>query len=426
MQAIVEMKCSCSAEEKRLRVHVDGMSSLASGPNSTLGWLVLGRCLHAGSKTQYTSFATLHKLHRRKQWPWSARSFLPHGPSATIQGLVQWCRCDSTAYNRSAVFASLNSLIEILRPLVIPHLIVSRAFLDSSCFLMQRSKHSIVANDEEPEDILDVAMEQAQLILTHHRLVFTLTNEIERKVFHAQMPTKLLLAYASAFAILIHAVGVISERKLREPLQSSASHRLLSMSSMVTTADGFMPILMHQLRLDTTSPIAMMETNTNPNSQYLDLNGPDAVPPQALIDLVRKQLQLRQSSERCTAPTCIASIVDGRLKLCMGCQSVQYCSRRCQKRAWNNLEVGHRTLCGMLVAIPNMDAATASTEDMETISYVMSHLKQIMLLKLKALSPAIDIQTQSDLSNEVFLYAWSRLQTGSVADSESEVQEKEG
>jgi hypothetical protein len=54
-----------------------------------------------------------------------------------------------------------------------------------------------------------------------------------------------------------------------------------------------------------------------------------------------------QWSRRCYGPACLATYAScaRRFRLCGGCFQAEYCSRRCQKKAWAHPEAPHREIC---------------------------------------------------------------------------------
>jgi hypothetical protein len=109
------------------------------------GWHLVVRCIQAAEKADDgDTLPPLNKLHRRKHWPRSLLSFLPHGAALTVQGLYQWLSCSPNAMVRSSLFNSINSLIYIMHSMVITHVIVSRPFLDG-IYGLNTAKDSFVA-----------------------------------------------------------------------------------------------------------------------------------------------------------------------------------------------------------------------------------------------------------------------------------------
>jgi hypothetical protein len=70
------------------------------------------------------------------------------------------------------------------------------------------------------------------------------------------------------------------------------------------------------------------------------------------VVLAMHNLEVRQ---RCTAPGCIKTRADGRLRVCAQCQRVPYCSRACQKAAWGHA-IAHRDVCKSIAVLCNVYA----------------------------------------------------------------------
>jgi hypothetical protein len=101
------------------------------------------------------------------------------------------------------------------------------------------------------------------------------------------------------------------------------------------------------------------------------------------------------ASQRCTAPACLKTVADGRLRACLGCIHTSYSSRRCQKRGWTHPRAPHRVLCKLLANISAFPVDTSlSAEDDLKDSFILTQLEQLTLLKLEALYPDIQLRIQ--------------------------------
>jgi len=113
-------------------------------------------------------------------------------------------------------------------------------------------------------------------------------------------------------------------------------------------------------------------------------------------ELLIRELSHLDDVHRCFAPACVASELDGRMRLCMGCQRDKYCSRYCQKKAWRHKQAAHRDVCAALAGVPNTkDLSVSSTKagiKLAIARLILSHLEKMTLLKLKALNPDVDVR----------------------------------
>jgi hypothetical protein len=136
--ALLSMEYCCSPEERQAPDHPSRDQLRAGTVETSSNWEVVIACIHIGSLAKMVDVVPLNKLHRRKLWPRSVESYLPHGAARTIQGLCQWFKHEPL--DRSRMFLCVTKMICIFRPLVASHLIVSRPFLDAVYHMRQTTE----------------------------------------------------------------------------------------------------------------------------------------------------------------------------------------------------------------------------------------------------------------------------------------------
>jgi hypothetical protein len=323
------MKYSCSPEKELVRGHKQGASAVDEFSEGWPGWQVVGSCLAVGSNPAYSDIVPLRKLHLRTAWPWSIRSYLPHGPAATLRGLFQWLKFDPPSRNRARIINCVDVLLTILKPLVIPHLVASPAFHGHMCDWLSNGLRWVVVDgtpdEDEIEEYTHLVRERIMVMVNFHRFIFNHLNSTERKVFHAHAPEQLHSAFDKTAVFILYATRVISELKLLGPNESTQP--LIVMLPYIEMVGGYISLLAQQIRADTTI------SGRFSDQLRIGTLSTEPVPTQRSVEHLRGQLTQLTNSERCAAPACITSIVDHHLRLCKGCYVVKYCSRRCQKRA---------------------------------------------------------------------------------------------
>jgi hypothetical protein len=220
LQSIVDMQCLCSPVDKRTPSHVRGQETFISRPAGTLGWCFLSHCLFPGVVTDHGYTVPINRLRRRKQWPRSIRSYLPHGAARTVLGLCQWLECEATIPNRTEIYDSLNNLIHIVQTLVIPHPIITLPFLEAIYCMSQllytrqdsgqtlsRMKHKI----NIPSLELTTLLHNCTILIPALKALVDRLNMGERMAFHHHASAKLLAAYEGAIATIYHTKKLVQD-----------------------------------------------------------------------------------------------------------------------------------------------------------------------------------------------------------------------
>jgi hypothetical protein len=214
------MQCLCSPIDKRTPSHVCGQKAFFNRPAGTLGWCFLSLCLFPAVVTDHGHIVPINRLRRRKQWPRSIRSYLPHGAARTVLGLCQWLGCEATIPDRTEVYDSLNNLIHIMEPLVVSHLIVTPPFLDaiydmSQVLYIGKDSHETLSRMEHQIEIpsleLTTLLHNCAILIPAMKALVDRLNIGERMAFHRNESAKLLAAYEGAIATIYHAMKLVQD-----------------------------------------------------------------------------------------------------------------------------------------------------------------------------------------------------------------------
>jgi hypothetical protein len=218
------------------------------------GWLIVDACLYIAEKVDQEDVVTLNRFHRRRTWPRSVRSILPHGDANTVKGILQWIQGSSITVNRVQIYNSLCSVIIILPPLVIPHLL-ARGVFSESFFHIDRARESLnsyqssFSRKEEDQATAELVDDCRMLIDAIDTLVMHLVDEIERRLFHLQTPAELLAGYQNIHLVTRRASRLIRQRQFerRSQLHQQPLHVF---SNQVHEVDSKLQLLIRKLHLD--------------------------------------------------------------------------------------------------------------------------------------------------------------------------------
>jgi hypothetical protein len=406
LHAITSMECTCSLEERRTLDHLPG-SKRISATNMAPGWRLVYDCLQPGAKADQEDVVRLAKFHRRKQWPRSICSFVPHGAGDTLQGVCQWLACSPVPQVRAAVFNSINRMMLILQPLILPYLIVSPTSLLRLDDLASQSTRSSLLEEEprveEEKNLSDYIGDCVVFFNVIQHLLFNVFNENMRLIFHHDNPAKLLEVYEGAHVSICRAKALVQKLQATGT-PGSARHPLVKAAEVLPQVEGCLENFAHMLSLDFPElEIFEISKQRRPNLLHREI----VRCPPPIDERLRIELNRFHNFQQCCAPACFKATTQTPLKVCLGCYWMRYCSRRCQKRAWSNPEVGHRHWCRAVRDSQSMitsslttqhvhaggtPAKVLSAEDEANAALVLKYLDHLMVLKLQALNPGAAIK----------------------------------
>jgi hypothetical protein len=413
MHAVISMRCTCSPEGQLASGHQSGQEICAAGQISP-GLQIIADCLYPGAVADPQDETPLNKLHRRKDWPQSVKSFIPHGAARTIDGVCQWLKCGCKDFDRAQIFRCLTRMTSLIRPLFIVHIIFNRAYLDGIYNMEQavRSYHAqwtTSSRKEQDEELIELAYTCCTIVETVGNLVGASWNEIQRRLFHADAPARLLRTYESVNFIMHDAADLMRKRRVAS-MQRRFKRATLTIA-LLTTAQGWLSDMAPRLYFD--CHYAKLDVFDLSKQTHLELVGSNTtVPAPSSMGGPRLVAALAyiKKSPHCCAPSCCKTLADGPLMGCKGCAfSVLYCSRQCQKRAWNDSRVGHRTWCADLSRIVNLAMvdregklaewdslvwARLQCDHKKLLLHIMDNITALSMMQLQALNLGVDLRVE--------------------------------
>jgi hypothetical protein len=409
IEAIIRIQCSCSKDEQQASSHAQGMSICMQSFSDTPAWQLLGFCLDLWRGTYPQDMVPLNRLRRRSCWPRSIAGILPHGAAETVQGLLQWLNYASMTCDRDYILRSLGNLIHIVQPLVIPHIIVSDTFC-GAIWGMGDLAHLLKANHHKrtPQEAIDAVLNALGKCHLNLSLLSTLVltlSRIERIVFKCRSSEHMLVGNEAVQQVVRYGLNLFQKTEGHKLCHDSRDSFPV-VSDKITNVLRSLDLVLSALNQDcpTVNDLNNFYEATDGRADRRQ-EGSSHGPPIILSSskqIVKHSVARLGSSERCAAPTCAMTVVDCRLKLCMGCKIVKYCSRLCQRRAWTHSSLGHRNWCNM-ATVYHTEASTvegnvqpdASDEMSETdADILLSYVQQLEFMKLTTLNPHTDFSLQ--------------------------------
>jgi hypothetical protein len=255
-------------------------------------------------------------------WPASISQLLPGDVSSSVQALACWfalttqTRPDCT----SALGGLLSEVIDIAGPCVIPGLMHSPALIDGLLALTTVASTSVsVAQRMRSGQIAQCAI--------------TLISRLCDLMFMDELA---LWSETSGGALI-----------------TALCQALVTLEARVSTERVFLayreicPRLLAAMAQEVPVPAGLPATLHAYLARAVRQHG------WAAGDVHRKLVNLvygLQWGRRCDGVDCLNDwVTAGRaFSICVGCKTMSYCSRACQKRSWNYPEAPHREVCGLL------------------------------------------------------------------------------
>jgi hypothetical protein len=404
MKAVIGMQCSCSAHERRVNVDHKHGEEVYVASKGAPGWSLIRACFYPASHAHDIMEGTMlttppHELYRRLKWPQSnsVRNILPHGPARTLQSVCQWLKLASDIRDRIDILSGLELMIAMVQPLVVPHLILSSGFLVGAGVVTQAiNLPDILSTDTGKQlEFEDMLTDCQSFIPLMFNTIFGKLNATERKILHNKIPAQLLEIYECSLLLSRRASAIVQYRR-REDLRllGSSGMTMYETAYRIHTLHDRIQQLARQLHEDC-SERCVFDLSKKTHLELLSSDMVDAPKCPPIIQRIYLELKHLPKSQHCHAPACSKTVMDGRLRLCLGCRHMSYCSRRCQKRAWTSAQMGHRSACALFARYKVVDTdLQVSPGGSEEHERVLDHLEQLTLTRLRALNPGTELRVR--------------------------------
>jgi hypothetical protein len=335
----IATQCTCSPLTRYSHIHSLGEEVLSRLETRTIGIkatfllldLVLERCdaIH----TMSPMGLPLKAMAKRKRWPTCPKDLLPHGPLDTIRGWLCWLRV-GTVQGREAnlIVHMLHMTIHLTHPITVPYLLELRtpliqfiaALITDACDKLEiiDTAHEDDRKAHLLDDAFFVLVPTSEFMSEISRSWF---DRVQLRCFLAEDALLLLAAYSRARRLC--ALHRERRSKHMDLAKCAAEYNMFesTLASDCVAWGIFSPSLMEQHIREPTASVW---------AQTAALFG----------RLYRAQ--------RCAAPDCTRTWADPLpFKRCGGCRRLTYCSRGCQKRAWDHPVAPHRAICGTIRAM---------------------------------------------------------------------------
>jgi hypothetical protein len=344
LEVLGASKCLCSSTSilQELRVHARGQDiaqeiDRAAAPICTLFILILRPFGIRDPSFNAMELKMLHMIPTRRVWPRSMSSMLPHGPENTIHALIQLFRLHLNSGAKSQLYSALELIFHLCHPVIVPYFVASPLFLSHGVIAFFETRPSI---STYPPDNAEIHCSGPFMLAlsTFTSFMFFLTRcgmtNTQRIAFNSQQPLALLRAYVG-FIHFCYNIKLLIPR----------NHHLYTKYHITTqrTEDAIKQLIHLAGTTYADFPISI-STMTTRTVNLKDVICHMATSVQSIHLRFGLVMQHFEIGQRCAAPGCTRTRVDGRLKRCSGCCRVPYCSRACQKFAWRHA-ISHREVC---------------------------------------------------------------------------------
>jgi hypothetical protein len=344
---LCNFRCLCTPSQMQLPMHEAGLDVIPKAVVARPFAALLSCILEPFAKvdSEYDDFGQyayrVHTLPRRRMWPRSVTSVLPHGPEGTVRAFLRILATDIPPASRGEVYVALCRILRLCGPLVAPLLIRSSFFARHAIDVMRDLRlepESHVQGKLDSDHNFEVITCIKDFVGLMSEIVGRSTSEAERVAFHSLAPASTLASYAHCIDIYGLAQTIVNAPSTRQHYQK---HPLSWSSILVPIIRQFM-LIGAKLCNDCPSA-ARAEISVAAKKLVLERLRSDTAT-KKLAEQFMFLMQHLEIRQRCGAPGCVKTRADGRLRCCTGCRRVMYCSRACQKAAWRHT-IAHRDVC---------------------------------------------------------------------------------
>jgi hypothetical protein len=275
---------------------------------------------------QFHAVHRIERLTRRKVWPTTLEDVLPHGPRETVHGVLAWLDLDFRGH-KSLVLNVANVIAYFGYPVTLPYFVKSTTFiprgilptLQDACKIFEQITPHNTSLTTADHNAVEWCGRCSCVIMT----LITACNDAERQEMMREHRSILL----QLFIRVEEHLKVLHERFATD---KAFLYRGWFMNMAAALVSDY-PDLKDTISI---SPdIARMSQSDQENLWV------------RMLDAI---VHIAQAS-RCARPECTHTFADAVVhKRCGGCCRVVYCSRECQKTAWQHPVVPHRHICATL------------------------------------------------------------------------------
>jgi hypothetical protein len=284
------------------------------------------------------------KSKMRRRWPHSLADVMPDGAENAFRGLVAWFGFDfgSSRHERAELLVAVTVLYELAPSSTMPYLVGSKTLLTGGII---NSVHHASAKWEK-HAFRSADKQHTQLVLKRtFYLLSSVCLVLSTLLIHAhQVQVNAFLAHVKPMDLLYccnQATKLLDQLRIEAKAYATDTFKLApaKVDALVPTFREVRHMICDHLPMDVSviTPISPAAAEHNMSEKRRLIKDFSHVAP----EMASRQL--------CNAPGCTRTFADSgrRFRYCAGCLRVCYCSRACQKAAWNH-EVGHRGVCSAI------------------------------------------------------------------------------
>jgi hypothetical protein len=342
-------QCSCTPSQIQSHAHQAGIrmlvAALATHPFVPLLEHILEPFTLIDSEYDSSQHAgRLHTLPRRRLWPRSITSVLPHGPEGTVRAFVRILATDIPHRSRQKVYVAFRTMLQLCGPLVAPLLIRSSFFARHAISPMRELRlepESHVEGKLDSPHNFEVMTCIKNFVGLMSDIVCRSTSEAERIAFCGLAPASIMASYAHCIDVYLLAQKLVNAPSTRHHYQKHPPVWLSILDPVIRKL-----VLVGAKLCDDHPSIGHVKVSVAVKDLLLESLRTSTGTKKVAVRfvLLMQHLEIRQ---RCGAPGCVTTRADGPLRCCTGCRRVMYCSKACQKAAWRHT-IAHRDVCQVI------------------------------------------------------------------------------
>lgn len=299
-------------------------------PYSVFFMMLFTCCGHAFSLASEVSLAK----GVQKSWPTSPYDLIPYGPQVTVESMHHWM----TILPIPFAVTFLAELVRLCRSLVIPAIVYSPTFLEDFTTRLHEICTRAKSWNGVPSQRL-YGLDKAYRPLGHYMLFLRSWREVEPSLTyrtHLLRGKQLELLQLSSDAIYITQSPFIPHADRQGMLLVADAFAQFAQSLLITfSIDESIGVHLH--------PSIAGDPNATPEKR---LKFREENP---LFNVFWRLIETRKT-HLCSARECRNTFQSTGRKFgrCGRCHIVSYCGPECQKRAWTDGDLAHKTVCKTL------------------------------------------------------------------------------